>query len=100
MQENYTRIQTYDAEVIAISIDTVVDTRRTVNAEKLEFPVLSDVDLEAILAYNVEDQDFPGSARPATFLLESDGTIVWKSLDTLENRVPTAEIIRELGKLW
>lgn len=100
MQDNYNRIKSDNAELFAISIENVQNTRIITNREKLEFPVLSDVDLEAILSYNVEDQEFPGIARAATFLLESDGTIVWKSLDTDVQRVSTAQIMRELGKLW
>ena len=100
MQENYQLIQAKNAEIFAISVEDIPRTRRTVQDENLEFPVLSDEDLEAVISYNVEDQEFPGVARAATFLLESDGTIVWKSLDTADRRVPTSQIIKELGKLW
>ncbi len=100
MQKNYQIIQSKNAEIFAISVEDIPTTRRTVQRENLEFPVLSDEDLEAVIPYNVEDQEFPGVARPATFLLESDGTIVWKSIDTVDKRVSTAQIIRELEKLW
>lgn len=97
MQKNYDNIEAHNAVVIAISPDTVQETKRTVQKEKLEFPVLSDVDLDVVAPYNVENQ---GAVIPSTFLLESDGTIVWKSIDTVNNRVPTGQIIRELAKLW
>lgn len=100
MQRNYQLIQAKNAEIFAISVEDVPTTRRTVQKEKLTFPVLSDVDFEAVIPYNVVDQEVPVFARPATFLLESDGTIVWKSLDTDDKRVPTAQIIKELDKLW
>ncbi len=100
MQENYDRIKLDNAELFAISVEDIPTTKRTVVSEKLQFPVLSDEDLEAVIPYNVEDQEFPGVARAATFLLESDGTIVWKSLDTFDRRVSTAKILKELGKLW
>ena len=100
MQKNYQLIQSKNAELFAISVEDIPTTKRTVVSEKLQFPVLSDEDLEAVIPYNVEDQELPGVARPATFLLESDGTIVWKSIDTVDRRVSTATIIKELGKLW
>lgn len=100
MQNNYQIIQAKNAELFAISVENVPTTRITVQRENIEFPVLSDEDLEAVILYNVEDQVFLGVARPATFLLESDGTIVWKSIDTEDNRVPTTRIMDELSKLW
>ena len=100
MQKNYDAIQNEDAELIAISVDTIADTKRTVQNEGLTFPVLSDDDLEAITAYNVVNQVNLVVARPATYIIESDGTITWKSLDTLVRRVPTAAILQELRKLW
>ena len=100
MQENYAKIQEEDAEIIAISVDTIALTKQTVENEGLEVPVLSDEELKAIIAYNVEDQEFPRYARPATFIIEPDGTIAWVSLDTVNERVPIAKILIELGKLW
>lgn len=100
MQNSYERIQTHDAELFAISTDNLQRTRLTVQRENLDFPVLSDEDLDAVIPYNIEDQENRGNARPSTFLLEADGTIVWKSLDTIDNRVPTNRIMNELSKLW
>ncbi len=100
MQKNYQLIQSKNAELFAISVEDIPTTKRTVVDENLEFPVLSDLDLEAVKTYNVENQEFPGFPRASTFLLESDGTIVWKSLDTVDRRVSTAIIMKELGKLW
>lgn len=100
MQENYKRIKTDNAELFAISIQNIQSTRLTVQREKLEFPVLSDTDLDAFESFNVVVQGNPVAIRPATFLLESDGTVVWKSIDTIDRRVSTAQIMKELGKLW
>ncbi len=100
MQKNYDKIQEADAEVIAISVDTIAETKQTVENEGLEFPVLSDQEMEAISAYNVVNQENRNVARPATFIIESDRTIAWVSLDTVNERVPIAKILMELGKLW
>ena len=99
MQNNYAKIQAADAELIAISSDDEGDTKQTVQNHGLKFPVLSDKDKAAITAYNVVDPGNNRIARPAAYILKKDGTIAWKSLDTKAARVPTAQILTELGKL-
>lgn len=100
MQKNYDNIKDKGAEVIAISNDTVDEVKETVEDLRLTFTVLSDDDIEAIAAYNVNDPETPGIAVPSTFIIEPDGVIVWKSLDTIEERVSTTRILTELSKLW
>lgn len=99
MQNNYAKIQAADAELIAISSDDEGDTKQTVQNHGLKFPVLSDKDKMAITAYNVVDPGNNRIARPAAYILKKDGTIAWKSLDAVGVRVPTAQILTELGKL-
>lgn len=99
MQKNYAKIQAAGAQLIAISSDDEGDTKRTVQGSKLEFPVLADEDREIIKAYNVLDPGNNRIARPASYVLRKDGTIAWKSIDGVAVRVPTAQILTELGKL-
>lgn len=99
MQKNYAKIQAAGAELIAISSDDEGDTKKTVQGGGLEFPVLADKDREIIKAYNVSDVGNNRIARPASFVLRKDGTVAWLSLDGVGVRVPTAQILTELGKL-
>ena len=99
MQQNYAKIQAAGAELIAISSDNEADTKRTVQNHGLKFPVLADKDKNAITAYNVVDPGNNRIARPAAYIVRTDGTIAWKSLNTKAARVPTAQILTELGKL-
>ena len=99
MQKNYAKIQAAGAQLIAISSDDEGDTKRTVQGSKLEFPVLADEDRAVIKAYNVLDPGNNRIARPASYVLRKDGTIAWKSIDGVAVRVPTAQILTELGKL-
>ena len=99
MQKNYAKIQAAGAELIAISSDDEGDTKRTVQGSGLEFPVLADKDRTVIEAYNVLDPGNDRIARPASYLLRKDGTVTWKSIDGVAVRVPTAQILTELGKL-
>ena len=99
MQQNYSRIQAEGAELIAISSDDIDQTKETVDKLNLTYTVLTDESLEVITAYNVLDQTNLEIARPSTYVLNADGTIVWISLDLAGVRVPTSTIISELGKL-
>ena len=99
MQKNYANIRAAGAELIAISSDDEGDTKKTVQGSGLEFPVLSDKDREVINAYNVVDVGNKRIARPAAYILQKDGTVAWKSLNGVAVRVPTAQILTELGKL-
>lgn len=100
MQKNYANIRAAGAELIAISSDDEGDTKKTVQGGGLEFPVLSDKDRKAITAYNVVDPGNKRIARPAAYIVRKHhGTVAWKSLDTKAARVPTAQILTELGKL-
>lgn len=99
MQQNYAKIQAAGAALIAISSDNEGDTRQTVQNHGLKFPVLADPDKEAITAYNVVDPGNNRIARPAAYIVRRGGTIIWKSLDAKAVRVPTAQILTELGKL-
>ena len=99
MQKNYANIRAAGAELIAISSDDEGDTKKTVQGSGLEFPVLSDKDRVVISAYNVLDPGNNRIARPASYVLRKDGTVAWKSIDGVAVRVPTAQILAELGKL-
>ena len=99
MQDNYAKIQAAGAELIAISSDSEGDTKQTVQNHGLKFPVLADKDRNVIAVYNVVDPSNNRIARPAAYIVRQDGTVVWKSIDTKAVRVPTAEILTELGKL-
>ena len=72
------------AEVVAVSIDTNEESARLADGLGLEFPILSDVQEEAIRTWGlVHENGKPGGgaiSRPAIFLVEPDGTISWRRL--------------------
>ncbi len=99
MQDNYEEIKSNNAELFAISSENVSITKKTTENEGLTYSVLADTYKDTINAYNVLDQTNETIARPAAYIIAQDGTVAWKSLDSFSNRVPTATILRELGKL-
>jgi len=99
LQQNYDKIKAEGAELIAISSDNQAATKKSVDNRKLKFPVLSDSERETIDAYNVIDPNNKRIARPSGFVIKLNGTVAWATLGTKNHRVPTAQILTELGKL-
>jgi peroxiredoxin len=69
---------------VAVSVDTNEESARLAEGLGLQFPILSDVQEEAIRRWGlVHENAKPGGgsiSRPAIFLVESDGTISWRRL--------------------
>lgn len=87
--------------MIAVSVDTIEENARLAEGLGLEFPILSDVQRETIRAWGlVHENGRPGGgaiARPATFLVEADGTIGWRKLtDDYRVRVRPEEVLEAL----
>ena len=93
MQQYDAKIQKANAEVIAISSEPIDMTKRIIEDHGLEYPVLADTKLQVIRGYNVLDPNNSRIARPATYILNADGTIAWLSLDPEKTRVPTEIVI-------
>lgn len=70
--------------MLAVSVDTVEQNRTLADRLGLDFPILSDAERTAIAAWGVVHAGggIGGTdiARPATFLVEPDGTVSWRSL--------------------
>src|SRR5688572_12432692 len=77
------------ARVLGISVDTPFALKAFANAERLQFPLLSDFNKETIRAYDVVNPDMiglKGIARRAVFVIDRDGTIRYKEvLDDARN---------------
>ena len=70
--------------MLAVSVDSNEESTRLAERFGLEFPILSDVQENAIRAWGlVHENGKPGGgaiSRPAVFLVEPDGTISWRRL--------------------
>ncbi len=99
MQENYDAISAAGGSLITISVDTVTKTQETVDLLSLTFTVLSDTGQSAVSAYNVVSQINTALPRPSVFIIKTDGTIGWKSLDSTYSRTSASTIISALKEL-
>jgi len=87
--------------VLAVSVDTNEESALLAERLGLEFPILSDVEEEAIRTWGlVHENGKPGGgaiARPAFFLIEPDGTISWRRLtDNYRVRVRPEDVLEVL----
>jgi len=93
------------ATVVAVSTDPPERGREVVEALGLEFPVLADPSGAAVAAFGVahpEGNPIDGGtiARPATFLLDRDGRVVWRDLtENWRVRPRPDEILQRLASI-
>jgi peroxiredoxin Q/BCP len=86
--------------VLAVSTDTMEDNEKLARRKDIDFPLLADPELKAIDAYGLRH---PGGgpygdvARPATFIIDAEGRIVWRELtDNWRVRVRPEPVLEQL----
>jgi peroxiredoxin len=100
LQEDYEDIQAEGAELIAISADPLSVVNSTQQTLEITYPLLVDKDKEMITAYNVIDPSDTDIARPATYIINQEGRVAWKILDSREgSRVGPERILTGLKNL-
>lgn len=70
-------------EVVAISIDDPQQSKKLAKKQRLDFSLLSDPDAKVIDLFGLRHPDAnpmgeADIARPATFILDRKGQVVWK----------------------
>ena len=99
MQKSYDDIQAEGAELIAISADPITTVNSTQQTLQINYILLSDKETKTIEAYNVVDPSEIEVARPAVYIVNQDGNIAWKYLDTKSGkRIGPEPILAQLKK--
>ena len=101
MQEDYKTISGLDAEILAVSVDSLRGAQRAIEAIGLEFQVLSDPDANVVDAYgvwNLFENELPA---PSTFIIDKEGNIRWEYIgrNAASDRADNDEIIAQLRQL-
>lgn len=100
MRDGYQNITVAGVKLIAISGDSQLNVRDARNTLGDPFLLLSDPDWEAIEPYNVVDQSRGNISRPATFIIDEDGIIVWSHLgERYGQRTSSTQIIEGISSL-
>ncbi len=90
-----------DAEILAVSVDSLRGAQRAIESIGLDFQVLSDLDAEAVRAYGVWNLFQNELPAPATFVIDKQGVIRWEYIgkNALSDRPDNDEIIAQLRQL-
>ena len=86
MRDNMAQYNGFDAQVLAVSVDSPFTLAQFKEKEDLNFPLLSDFNKEAAAAYDVLYEEFfgmRGVAKRSAFVVGPDGTI--KYAEVLED---------------
>ena len=104
LQANIQKFDDINARIIAISPDLVEENRKVSAKLKLDFPILSDSNLELTNALQLLHigagamKERPDVPRPAVLIVK-DGVIVWRSLtDNYRIRIRPDELLAALEK--
>ncbi len=99
MQDNYDDIIDAGGSLIAISADGTTAAKNAADTIGNAFTVLSDTSKTAINAYNVLNKTSDHYAQPSVFIIKTDGTIGYKSIDGDYSRSDSSSIISALEGL-
>ena len=84
--------------MLAISVDNLSGAEGVVQQLGIPFPVLYDLSKDVPRAYGVFDRLNDGLATPSTFIVDLDGTILWKYVaGSIGDRPSVADILSRLG---
>jgi peroxiredoxin len=76
LQQSYAAIRGQDAELVAVSVDSVADARRMADLAQASFPILSDESQTVSKNYFVYDYLGDGAAASTTLIIDTDLNIV------------------------
>ena len=99
MQDNYDNISNAGGSLIVISADITSEAKKAANDISNAFTVLSDSSKTAINAYNVLNKSNDNYAQPSFFIIKTDGTIGYKSIDGNYSRSDSTSIVSALEGL-
>ncbi|MCB0640926.1 MAG: redoxin domain-containing protein [Phaeodactylibacter sp.] len=88
-----------DAQVLAVSVDSVPTLAKFKEDQKLNFPLLSDFNKEVSRAYDVLHEAFAfgmkGVAKRSAFVIDKDGTVRYAEVLDNPGELPNFEAIKE-----
>ncbi len=99
LEESYDAIRGLDAELLAISVDTLEYSRQMQDLVGASFPVLADPNHAVASAYGIFDLLGDGVAAPATFIISSGAVVAGHIGRDISDRVPASAILEELREI-
>ena len=102
-RDSMSELNRISARVIGVSTDTFFALKAWADAQRLEFPLLSDYNKTVIRQYGVVNPDMIGLkdiAKRATFVIDRSGTITYREiLDDARNEPDYGKVRQALAAL-
>lgn len=99
IQEDYKMYEGLNAAVAGISVDTLFAQKRFGEENKIDFPLLSDFNKQAIKDYDIVYHDFNWGykdvAKRATFIIDKNGIVRFKEILPVPGDFPNMDAIKE-----
>ena len=104
MRDNITEYENLDAQVIAVSVDSLFTLDKYKADQKLNFPLLSDFNKTVARAYDALYEDFvfgmKGVAKRSAFVIDKNGTVRYAEVLESAGDLPNFEAVQStLAKL-
>lgn len=102
IQEDYAAYQSLNAQTIGVSVDSLFALKRFGEDNKINFPLLSDFNKQAINDYDVVHQDFAfgykNVAKRATFVIDKEGVLRFAEVLPQLGDMPNMDAIKDALK--
>jgi peroxiredoxin len=102
-RDSLARLGRANAQVYGVSVDTFFTLKAFQDQQKLNFPLLSDFNKQAIRDYGVFNEDMiglKGIAKRAVFVIDKDGVVRYREvLEDARNEPDYERVFAELASL-
>ena len=102
-RDSIARLGTADAQVYGVSVDTFFALKAFQEQQKLNFPLLSDFNKQAIRDYGVFNEDMiglKGIAKRAVFVLDGEGVVRFRQvLEDARNEPDYDKVLAAIDQL-
>jgi len=99
IRDDYSAYNSMDAEVLALSVDSLFTLEKFKEEQSYQFPLLSDFNKEVSRAYGALYEDFvlgmKGVSRRAAFIIDADGIIKYTEVLESAGDLPNFSRIKE-----
>ena len=92
MAHDYQSFRDAGIILLMVSVDSLRRARQLAEQTKAPFPVLSDVNVDTTVAYDIFES---GIAVPSSYIIDRDGIIRWKYIGTSPGDRPSTELLLE-----
>lgn len=101
LRDSFQTLQGMNAQVVGISVNDPFTNKAFADANKLQFPLLSDYTRDTVKRLNIYHNDFAGlkgytAAKRSVFILDANGIVRYKWVSEDPGKEPNYEGIKDI----